>query len=253
MVKLRAVLFDYGHTLVDFATADDTLLDMYAEVRLILQSYVSREVPEASVLQEALTRRIENLVNQSSERGDLDELDIVAEFEIALAALDMRLERSVIQQIAEMEHRALVSRIAVEPETLGVLAQLKSAGLLLGIVSNAHFLPSLMREDVERLDIAKFIDRAVFSAEVGVRKPHEAIYRTVLEALDVRPDSAIFVGDRLRDDIGGAQALGMRTVLTHQFRREEVQRGGPLPDIIIDKLSELLPYVRELISQETGP
>jgi FMN phosphatase YigB (HAD superfamily) len=105
----------------------------------------------------------------------------------------------------------------------------------------------MMREDIERLGIAQFVDDAVFSAEIGVRKPHEAIFRKVLDAIDVDPPAAVFVGDRLRDDIAGAKALGMRGVLTQQYRQEEVGTYPVTPDLVIQRLPELTLWVASLL------
>jgi putative hydrolase of the HAD superfamily len=110
-----------------------------------------------------------------------------------------------------------------------------------------------MREDIERLGIMRYVDDAVFSAEIGVRKPHPAIFLKVLNELRVEPADAVFVGDRLRDDIGGAQGLGMRTVLTRQFRQEDVSGDGIQPDRVIGALPELLGYVRELMRSQSPP
>ena len=43
-------------------------------------------------------------------------------------------------------------------------------------------------------------------------KPHPEAFRALLDAVGVAPERAVFVGDRLRDDVCGAQNIGMRTV-----------------------------------------
>lgn len=43
-------------------------------------------------------------------------------------------------------------------------------------------------------------------------KPEPTAFRQVLDDLDVAPESAVFVGDRLDGDIAGASAAGMETV-----------------------------------------
>jgi putative hydrolase of the HAD superfamily len=131
----------------------------------------------------------------------------------------------------------------VPAENLQVMKSLKERGLRLGLVSNAHFLPELMREDIARLGVAPYLDEAVFSAEIGVRKPDPAIFRRVLGELGVAPEEAIFVGDRVRDDIAGAKNLGMRAVLTHQFRQEDSAGAVFQPDLVIDALAEIVGYV----------
>ncbi len=50
------------------------------------------------------------------------------------------------------------------------------------------------------------------SAEVGWRKPHRALFEHALDALDVSPEDAVHIGDKRREDVGGADALGLRTI-----------------------------------------
>jgi len=53
-------------------------------------------------------------------------------------------------------------------------------------------------------------DVCVFSAEEGVRKPDREIYRRALSRLDVMPQEAIFIDDRLLN-VEGARGLGMKS------------------------------------------
>ncbi len=70
------------------------------------------------------------------------------------------------------------------------------------------------------------LDFTVFSSEVGTRKPHPAIFERALEALEVEPERALFVGDRLYEDVRGAGELGMTTVQALWFRADEHPQGG---------------------------
>ena len=78
----------------------------------------------------------------------------------------------------------------------------------------------------EQLGIAERIDYAVFSSELGKRKPHAEIFRRALEALGVAPEEALFVGDRLYEDVRGAKAVGMATVQALWFRADENPDGA---------------------------
>lgn len=107
--------------------------------------------------------------------------------------------------------RALVD---VEPRILAGLDRLREAGIPIALVSDAGL------DDVEawpRSPLATRFDVAVFSHEVGVRKPDAAIYRHALGRLGVEAGHATFVGDGGSDELRGARALGMRTVLVTGF------------------------------------
>ncbi|MBF0281139.1 MAG: HAD-IIA family hydrolase [Zetaproteobacteria bacterium] len=55
--------------------------------------------------------------------------------------------------------------------------------------------------------------------------------------------STLFVGDDIEIDIGGAQALGMRTILvqTGKFRKKLIKASSVQPDLIIPSITDLIP------------
>jgi putative hydrolase of the HAD superfamily len=93
------------------------------------------------------------------------------------------------------------------------------------LVSNAFDPGWLLRNDLERMGLAGRLDLAVFSSEVGKRKPHPSIFEAALGGLGVEPEDALFVGDSLYHDVGGASALGMTTVQALWFRADDDDRG----------------------------
>ena len=112
------------------------------------------------------------------------------------------------------------------PDTL---AALRSAGLRIGLVSNsARDVREFARH--HGLDV----DAGISSFHHGRTKPHESIFRAVLELLGAEPAEAVMVGDTIADDIEGALALGMPAIL--------LDRKGLSPDFEprIESLNELL-------------
>ena len=113
-------------------------------------------------------------------------------------------------------------------DVLPTLAELRSHGLKLGLVSNtARDLPAFVSHHL--LDV----DAVIGAREHGKTKPDPSIFAAVLVELGVEAASAAMVGDSLEDDIGGALALGMSAFL--------VDRGGVYPEYPgrLDGLSEL--------------
>jgi putative hydrolase of the HAD superfamily len=107
-----------------------------------------------------------------------------------------------------------------------LLESLRGRGLKLGLVSNAFDPGPLLHRDLEQLGIAERIDFAVFSSELGKRKPHPEIFERALDALGVAPHEALFVGDRLYEDVRGASEVGMTTVQAVWFRADENPDGA---------------------------
>jgi len=97
-------------------------------------------------------------------------------------------------------------------DAIPVLEELRAAGLKVGLVSNsARDVRAFARHH------ALEIDAGISSFHHGRTKPHESIFRAVLELLDVEPTEAAMVGDTVEDDCEGALALGMRAVLVDRL------------------------------------
>ena len=96
------------------------------------------------------------------------------------------------------------------------------------------------------MGIAERIDFAVFSSEIGKRKPHPEIFERALEALGVSPEEAMFVGDRLYEDVRGAGELGITTVQALWFRADEHPDGGE-PDYQAFTQLDVLNIARRLV------
>lgn len=93
-------------------------------------------------------------------------------------------------------------------DVLPTLADLRARGLRLALVSNtARDLDAFV------LHHALEVDAAVSSRAHGRVKPHESIFRAVLELLGVAPAESAMVGDTPEDDIEGAEVLGIRSFL----------------------------------------
>jgi putative hydrolase of the HAD superfamily len=97
----------------------------------------------------------------------------------------------------------------VYPEVPAVLAALRGAGVRLAVVSN--FDPRLPRllADLGLFDAFQVV---VYSAAVGVEKPHPGIFARLLADLDLPPVRVLHVGDSRRADVEGALGAGMQAL-----------------------------------------
>jgi putative hydrolase of the HAD superfamily len=234
---IRAILFDFGHTLVDFHRTQEALWSAYEQIRGRIEAAAYMEVPELLDLVERVAGGVDRLVEESYRQGRLEEVDQAELLSQALGAIGFDLPPDVLEHVVVLDHSAYSNSIEVTPEVLETLDRLKGEGYRMGLVSNLTLRPDLMRADLDRWGLMTYLDATVFSSEVGVRKPDARIFREALERLETRPTTTVFVGDRLYDDISGAQAVGMRAVLTRQFRQEDDPAYAP--DGVIEHLREL--------------
>lgn len=242
-MKFQAALFDYGHTLIDFTVPDEALHAAYGEIRERLTQEALAELPQVPDLVERVSREVTRRVEESYEADRLIELDIMQLFEQALAGVGFTTTPETVRWVVETEHTALFRFLRCPSESIDTLKQIHDAGLKIAIISNAHLLAYMMRRDWEALGFAQYVNASLISSEVGRRKPHPEVFLRVLRDLQIAPESAVFVGDRLFDDVGGAHAVGMRAILTQEFRQELPVAGGETPDLVVTRLSEILPYI----------
>ncbi|HEU5363482.1 MAG TPA: HAD family hydrolase [Gaiellaceae bacterium] len=116
---------------------------------------------------------------------------------------------------AEMESAwAFAHHFELYDDALPVLDALRDRGLRIGLLSNsARDLGAFVAH--HRLAV----DAVLTSGVHGKTKPHETIFRRMLELLDVVAGDAVMVGDTIEDDVEGALAVGMRAVLLDRERR----------------------------------
>lgn len=241
--RFDAVLFDYGHTLVDLQRPESHLLEAYHEINTRLEQELEQTVPQASELLVAVSEKVDDLVADSYRGGSEQEVDIADLYRTALDGIGISCPEETLEWVMDQEQVAWFNGVLVSPHARGVLEALKSAGLKLAIVSNAAFAPKSMRDQLRHLDLFDLFDATVYSSELGVRKPNAAIYKEALRLVATPAGRAIFIGDRLREDIWGPRRCGIEAVLTHEFRQEHPAFGvdaeilpdlASLPGLVLD-------------------
>ncbi|MCG3136965.1 MAG: Phosphoglycolate phosphatase [Phycisphaerae bacterium] len=128
-----------------------------------------------------------------------------------------------------------------------VLDQLTAVGHPLAIVSNTMVPGPLLDQHLFEEDLLRYFPVRIYSCDVGVRKPHSAIFRAALRGLNARPQDAIFIGDKLHLDVKGAHLLGMTTIL--KLRKGPMPWRGPRPDHVVRHLQELPELLRAIGAQ----
>lgn len=102
---------------------------------------------------------------------------------------------------------------------LRLAAQLRDAGVKTGILSNmlAEMLEKLRAE----VDWLPLFDVQVYSCDLGLVKPDEAIYARLIEELGVDPSRTLFVDD-IAANVEGARRAGLQALV---FESEPQLRG----------------------------
>jgi putative hydrolase of the HAD superfamily len=217
---LRAVLFDWGDTLMAFGYDPDLV---EAGHRAGLKALGRDGLPESAAITAHFRERYEPRFWLP---GTLEEVEYPGLVRELLGHFGLEVSDEELNRFLEAEHAAWEPSRVLGGTTHALLETLRARGLKLGIVSNAFDPGPLLHRDLEQLGIAQRIDFAVFSSELGKRKPHPAIFERALDALGVAAEETLFVGDRLYEDVRGAKEVGMTTVQALWFRADENLEGA---------------------------
>jgi putative hydrolase of the HAD superfamily len=233
---LEAVLFDWGDTLMRWEF-DLPLLE--AGHRAGLEAIGLEPVP-------ALTERFrDGYLPGLWAPGMLEEIEYPALVRELLGEFSIEVDDEALERFLDAEHRAWAPARQLGATTHALLETLRERGYKLALVSNAADPPALLHRDLAEFGVAERLDAAVFSSEVGFRKPHAVIFERALELLGVEPGAALMVGDRLVEDVGGAAALGIGTCQALWFRAEE-DDSGPEPGFRAFTQMDVLTAVKRL-------
>jgi putative hydrolase of the HAD superfamily len=220
----RAIIFDLFHTL----TSADILRAPGKGTSEILG--VSREDWNKQLL----------VYSEDRLRGEItDPYEIIEKMAHAIdPAISIETIQTAVKNRTERFRYALM---CIEESTLNTLSKLKSAGKLLGLVSNADVSEIAGWEGSQ---LEPFFDAVIFSCRVGYFKPEREIYEICLQKLNVLPEECVYVGDGGSDELRGAKDLGMTTVMTiHVIKRiwpERIAAARVHADHTIDGVAQLL-------------
>lgn len=217
---LRAVLFDWGDTLMQFEFDPDL-------VKAGHRAGIEALGRDGSLDVDGMTAHFtERYLPLFWVPGTLEEIEYPGLIRELLGHFGVEISDEELSRFLEAEHAAWEPSRRLGATTHALLEALRSRGLKLGLVSNAFDPAWLLHRDLEQMGIAERMDFAVFSSELGKRKPHPEIFERALDALEVDPSEAMFVGDRLYEDVHGSNELGMTSVQALWFRADENDEGG---------------------------
>src|SRR4051794_23338063 len=154
----------------------------------------------------------------------------------ASEAVGLPVEETLHRQAVEsyLAHWAPTSHARAEAREM--LHALRGRGLRTGLLSNTHWPRRQHEEWLARDGLLDLLDARVYTSDLTYVKPHAEAFRALLGALGVDPARAVFVGDRLHDDVFGAQDIGMRSIW---IRNDVVPGYDVTPDAVVDGLAEI--------------
>lgn len=248
--KIKAILFDFGETLVRFGNVDK--VDLFREGARLSYDYLRKQGQPAGNFRWYCWRnltaiRFHYLLNRL--RGeDFDSLELLQ---------NINLKRGIKlneQQWAELvwcwyEPLSRIGQIEDDiSETMKTLS--RQLGLKLGIVSNT-FVPGVtLDKHLEQIGIKDYFSPRIYSCHYEFRKPDERIYELAAKEIGEAYENILFIGDKINKDVSPPLKLGMHAVVKEAWTN--AGKATPEGAWRIEKLSELVGIVEKINAESSN-
>ncbi len=215
---IKAVLFDWDGTLVDSKKA------ILASYRDATTEVIGRAFPET---EEEVARILPMRAQESF--GSLS--DDPAVVERLIAAYHVAYLRNSQSLAGAFEH------------TVATLTALRDRGLQVGIVTSKA--RDRMESDRDRYGIGDIFAVTVTGDVSAERKPHPGPVIDAMEALGIKGDETVYVGDGPQDVLAGSGAGAVTVLCTYGFH-DRTESAELAPDYVIDDVADVLGIVDAL-------
>jgi len=204
-LKVKAVLFDMGNTLVFQHPLE-------AFQRILQAKGIAKSIDEVREAFEKNSRDFD-----VEKHKPLGPHEFYVRWNMNILK-HLGITRSVRRLAEEIEREWFnFSKIYVYPEVKDSLRRLKRIGLKLGVVTGGYELD--IEQILPKAGLRQFFDICVGCDTIGKSKPDPKAFKHALKQLGVKPEEAIFVGDHIEQDYLGAQKVGMKAVLIQREGR----------------------------------
>lgn len=227
---IEAVIFDWGGTLTAWHD-----IDFHAESLALCQAVIDADHdPEASRVR--LHEAGDTIWGRS--RDHQQSATVADLFTVAGLAHDPDL---LAAYYAFWEPHTIT-----DPEVVPLWEGLRARGISVGVLSNTIW-PRSVHEGIFRRDgVHGLIDGDVYTSEIPWTKPSPRAFETAMAAVGAGdPARCVYVGDRLYDDIWGAQNAGLRAIhVPHSnIPPEQVGHSEGEPDAVAHTLADILAVI----------
>ncbi len=191
---IRAVVFDLDNTLVDFMAMKRQAID--AAIHSMIDAGLGLSFEETEARIAAIYQ----------ERG----IEFQNVFDQLLYDIFKKVDYKILSAGIIAYRRAREAALVPYAHVHLTLMELLKRGIKLGVVSDAPGREAWLR--LCYLGFHHLFDTVITFDDSGERKPSPIPFKKMLDALGVRPEEALMVGDWAERDMVGAALVGMKTV-----------------------------------------
>ena len=230
--RITTIIFDYGNTLIEFGR--DLITDERRTFERVLSGMFGH--CDAERVNHIRDRQIIAPYHNGYRENDLREITA----ELIREVYGHEPKDDHVDRLIDERHRWFVETVTL-PDDVGPLLERLGERYRMALLSNFPNGQSI-RESLERLNLTRFFETVVVSADVGLVKPHRKPFDTLLNRIGASPGECVMVGDNWLADIQGSKNLGMQAVHTTQYvpyENFESYDNDHQPDATIHTFAEL--------------
>jgi putative hydrolase of the HAD superfamily len=238
---MRTVIFDLGHTLIDYhhdwRGPEGKAIERTYEI--LASRYPSP--PDKEAFTRYLGERLENA--RRTKFSTLREIKLEDLLKDCFSHFNCNGDNGVIQESLEEFYRSIAEYRCLFPGTIEMLKRLKENGYRVGLISDVAWgLPSMYsRRDIDHYRLGQFFDDMIFSSDAGYRKPCRRLFEMSMRNLETSPEESMYVGNSLQADVVGAKNAGMKAVLKESSFY--LHDDAIVPDVRIRDWDDLFSYL----------
>lgn len=242
----RAVIFDWGGTLTPWHD-----VDLGEPWRVFAREIHGVPVGSPQVRQadldaaHDLADRILAAEDRAWARGRDDHGSAHLDDILAEAGCDPEHDRHLLALAAY--RRFWEPHTVTDPQVRPLWQGLKDRGLAVGVLSNTIWSRAFHREIFARDGVLDLLDGDVYSSEIEHVKPHPRAFAAAADAVGTPLREAVYVGDRMFEDVHGPQQVGMRAIWIPHSDIPPAQRVSvtAVPDAVAHELLDVLTIIDE--------
>jgi len=245
---IKAVIFDLGGTLVEYAGEFDTwpeLEEPGLNAAFSVLGGGGLTLPEVERFRSVAFELLPERWRQAT--AGIQNLTVAGLLADILEKLGLEPPAvSLLDEAATRYELAVCAGAVAIPHGRETVTQLSAAGYKLGLISNTMFSGRAHMADLDRFGLTAYFESFLFSADANKWKPNRAPFDQAMAELSVTPETAIFVGDDPGADVIGARRAGMHVVHFESSDRFPSPSEAARPDATIDDLRQLTPVLHSL-------
>jgi len=248
-MDIRALLFDVNGTLIDIET-DEGLEEIYRAIAHFL-TYQGISLHRWEVRDLYFQIMHHQRARSAETFAEFDVVEVLREFLRNEASDSFHSLPTVKREqlplfLAELHRGIARKRLRPYPLVQETLDQLRSR-FPMAVVSDAQSAYAV--PELRAVGLLHYFNTIIVSGDYGYRKPDPRLFQKALDALQIRPEQALFFGNDLIHDIFGAQQVGIKAIFV-SYNQSNTLTQTIWPDYTIYSFAEVLQAVNHFMTFE---